>query len=212
MPLKTPQEIAAKIANDPVEWNARIEALRNVGREVLDIVKRRDTAELWDAGANLDQACESCHRSYWYPQSLVSDYATARIRLTVPLEFGCVASGEASGAPEVQIGKTPADSRHIYQFTAGRPARYLSFIVSRFIPSGRTLVRVADAASTAPEDNGVASDAAALTLTLGVDANPRDTRQARPVLARAEDVVKYYASVVGDAPSNVSANCPKAEP
>jgi hypothetical protein len=62
-----PDKIAAKVKADPVEWNARIEALRNVGLEVLDIVKRRDVKELWDAGENLDIACESCHRSYWYP-------------------------------------------------------------------------------------------------------------------------------------------------
>lgn len=38
----SPAQILAKIEKDPVEWNARIEALRNVGLEVLDIVKRRD--------------------------------------------------------------------------------------------------------------------------------------------------------------------------
>jgi hypothetical protein len=63
-----PAQIAAKVERDPVEWNARIEALRNVGLEVLDIVKRKDVKELWDAGENLDQACENCHRSYWYPR------------------------------------------------------------------------------------------------------------------------------------------------
>jgi hypothetical protein len=63
----SPAQIAAKIERDPVEWNARIEALRNVGLEVLDIVKRKDADELWDAAENLDQACEGCHRSYWYP-------------------------------------------------------------------------------------------------------------------------------------------------
>jgi len=50
-----------------VEWNARIEALRNVGLEAMDIVKRKDVKELWDAADNLEQACESCHRRYWYP-------------------------------------------------------------------------------------------------------------------------------------------------
>jgi hypothetical protein len=63
----TPAQILAKVQRDPVEWNARIEALRNVGLEVLDIVKRKDVKELWDAGENLDNACENCHRSYWYP-------------------------------------------------------------------------------------------------------------------------------------------------
>jgi hypothetical protein len=63
----SPAQISAKVEKDPVEWNARIEALRNVGREVLDIVQRRDVDELWDAAENLDQACEGCHRAYWYP-------------------------------------------------------------------------------------------------------------------------------------------------
>jgi hypothetical protein len=63
----SPDQIRAKVEKDPVEWNARIEALRNVGLEVLDIVKRKDVQELWDASQNLEEACENCHRSYWYP-------------------------------------------------------------------------------------------------------------------------------------------------
>src|SRR5262245_58124116 len=63
----SPDQITAKVETDPVEWNARIEALRNVGLQVIDIVKRKDVQELWDASLNLDQACEGCHRSYWYP-------------------------------------------------------------------------------------------------------------------------------------------------
>jgi hypothetical protein len=63
----SPAQIKAKLEADPVLWNAKIEALRNVGLEVLEIVKTRKTAELWDASYNLDQACESCHLQYWYP-------------------------------------------------------------------------------------------------------------------------------------------------
>jgi hypothetical protein len=63
----SPAQINAKLEADPVLWNAKIEALRNVGLEVLEIVKRKDVNELWDAGDNLDRACESCHVAYWYP-------------------------------------------------------------------------------------------------------------------------------------------------
>ncbi|MEQ1911604.1 MAG: hypothetical protein ABMA15_22495 [Vicinamibacterales bacterium] len=63
----SPAQIEAKRAKDPVLWNAKIEALRNVGLEVLDVVKRKDASELWDAAENLDQACENCHLEYWYP-------------------------------------------------------------------------------------------------------------------------------------------------
>jgi hypothetical protein len=77
----SPDEITAKVDADLVEWNARIEALRNVGREVLEIVKKRDAAELWDAGANLDQACENCHKRYWYPREDAEFYRKLEQRL-----------------------------------------------------------------------------------------------------------------------------------
>jgi hypothetical protein len=63
----SPAQIKAKLERDPVLWNAKIEALRNVGLEVLEIVKRKDVNELWDAADNLDQACENCHLEFWYP-------------------------------------------------------------------------------------------------------------------------------------------------
>ena len=63
----SPAQIKAKLEADPVLWNAKIEALRNVSLEVLDVVKNKRVEELWEAGDNLDQACESCHIQYWYP-------------------------------------------------------------------------------------------------------------------------------------------------
>src|SRR5436190_22562803 len=77
----SPDQITSKLERDPVEWNARIEALRNVGLEVLDIVKRKDTQELWDAAENLDTACENCHRSYWYPGETSEYYSKLDRRL-----------------------------------------------------------------------------------------------------------------------------------
>jgi len=66
-PELSPAQIEAKLKSDPVLWNAKIEALRNVTLEVLDIVKRRDTQALFDAGGDLDRTCEACHLEYWYP-------------------------------------------------------------------------------------------------------------------------------------------------
>jgi len=66
-PELSPAQIQAKLEADPVLWNAKIEALRNVGLEVLEIVKTKKADELWEAGDNLDQACETCHIQYWYP-------------------------------------------------------------------------------------------------------------------------------------------------
>lgn len=77
----SPDEILAKITADPVEWNARIEALRNVGLEALDVVRNRRASELWDLSENLDTACESCHRSYWYPKETPEFYQKLDKRL-----------------------------------------------------------------------------------------------------------------------------------
>ena len=63
----SPAQIEKKRAGDPVLWNAKIEALRNVGLEVLEIVKTKKSDDLWQASYDLDQACESCHLQYWYP-------------------------------------------------------------------------------------------------------------------------------------------------
>jgi hypothetical protein len=77
----TPEEIMAKVQKDPVEWNSRIEALRNVGLQVLDIVKKKDVPQLWDAADNLEMACENCHRSYWYPGETPAYYSRLDKRL-----------------------------------------------------------------------------------------------------------------------------------
>jgi len=77
----SPAQISAKVERDPVEWNARIEALRNVALEALDVAKRKDVQELWDVGENLDKACEACHRSYWYPGEGAEFYEKLRRRL-----------------------------------------------------------------------------------------------------------------------------------
>ncbi len=63
----SPAQIEAKRKADPVLWNAKIEALRNVGLAVMEIVKKKDVNSLWEASDNLDAACETCHVNYWYP-------------------------------------------------------------------------------------------------------------------------------------------------
>ena len=92
----SPDQITARVVRDPVEWNARIEALRNVALEVLDVVERRDVAELWDAGENLDKACEACHRSYWYPGEGAEFYRRLRRKLE---EFSQESARGKNGAP-----------------------------------------------------------------------------------------------------------------
>jgi cytochrome c556 len=66
-PELSPTQMQAKLDADPVLWDAKIQALRNVALEVLEIANKKDVKELFAAGEDLDKACESCHLEYWYP-------------------------------------------------------------------------------------------------------------------------------------------------
>jgi hypothetical protein len=77
----SPSQITAKVEHDPVEWNARIEALRNASLAAMEVVKKKDAAGMWEAGEILDQACEACHRSYWYPGENDEFYGRLKRRL-----------------------------------------------------------------------------------------------------------------------------------
>jgi hypothetical protein len=79
-PELSPAQIEEKIDKDPVLWNAKIEALRNVGKEVMEIVEKRDADALLQASGDLNDACEECHLEYWYPgdRPTVEEFRRAR--------------------------------------------------------------------------------------------------------------------------------------
>ena len=81
-PELSPAQIQAKLDKDPVLWDAKIEALRNAAKEVIEIADRKDVDALFEASADLDNACEACHLEYWYPgdRAAVDDDARQRAR------------------------------------------------------------------------------------------------------------------------------------
>src|SRR5436190_6129567 len=72
------------------------------------------------------------NRSYWYPQSTVTDYATATIRVTVPIDWDAIATGQPVESPTLPPGGGDNQRRRkTFVFEASRPVRYLALIVSR---------------------------------------------------------------------------------
>ncbi|HTY94933.1 MAG TPA: hypothetical protein VMC02_13645 [Steroidobacteraceae bacterium] len=49
------------------EFTAFALALRAVTRKALAAIDARDAPRLFDAGAEIEEACEACHLVYWYP-------------------------------------------------------------------------------------------------------------------------------------------------
>ena len=66
-PELAPEQIQAKLDRDRQLWNSHVDQLRDESIKVLAIVKARDTDKLFQAGSDIDRACEACHLEYWYP-------------------------------------------------------------------------------------------------------------------------------------------------
>lgn len=48
-------------------------SLRDAGLKALAAIDAKDAPRLLEAGGEIDQACEACHRVYWYPPSPKGD-------------------------------------------------------------------------------------------------------------------------------------------
>jgi len=149
-------------------------------------------------------------RSYWYPQAPVSDYATARIHISVPPGVECVASGELeAGFPTIVAGKDPSQNRKWYVFTASQPLRYLAFIISRFSRAETATIAFetgTNGGSDTPAGAGRKAAGNPLTgtvyhsLNLSIEANPRQVQRGRELAERTAEIAMFYESIIGDSP------------
>ncbi|MEP6783287.1 MAG: hypothetical protein ABI983_06425, partial [Acidobacteriota bacterium] len=164
------------------------------------------------------------NRNYWYPQNQVTDYATAHIRITVPMEYSVVASGitefgSPAAAPAAPIeGSTRLIQRNSYSFVAPQPVRYLGILVSRMIPVDAATVALDIVPTKAPPVDMRGADTLQQqvvrlntavsvppvggrnTVELSVEANRRQEARGREALVTAAEILRLYSSLVGDIP------------
>ena len=165
------------------------------------------------------------NNSFWYPQSTVSDYALATMRITVPSEFDVVASGTQTGPAVPAEGRTKTAQRRLktFEFQNDRPVRYLSCVISRFttVPGMRLNVRSSAGSfgeprvgagdqpggAEAPRSPATADPAGSATaaegermMTLNIRANPRQENRSRQLAQQASTILQFYASIVGESP------------
>lgn len=65
----TPEQAQAAVDKDRTTFVAYAEALRGAGELMLQAIEKRDVDAMLETGGSLDEACESCHRKFWYPNS-----------------------------------------------------------------------------------------------------------------------------------------------
>jgi len=144
-------------------------------------------------------------RSAWYPQNVVTDYARARIRVTVPEGYGCVGSGQLTPTDvSLREAATQTPGR-AFVFNANQPVRYFAVVVSRLTHVSDMLVNARDssipiaATYQSPGRSGVEMRRYD-RLSIGVEANPRQIGRGRDIAPVAADIMRFYGTLMDDTP------------
>jgi hypothetical protein len=138
-----------------------------------------------------DPAFLLSNRAFWYPQNPVPDYATASMRITVPQGWTCIGSGLPVPASSVVSLKDILRDGKMFEFRATEPLRYLAVVVAR-------LIRIGESDITLPES--LAASSGVERLTVAVEAQASQRFRGRNVAQQAEDIMRFYGSLVGDVP------------
>jgi hypothetical protein len=154
---------------------------------------RADGQESSTLSAAYEPAFLLSSRAFWYPQNPVPDYSTATLRINVPEGFSCVASGLLNSAGTTVSLRDILSSRggKTFEFRAGQPLRYLAVVVSRF----NRLIE-----STVDLSGAVGPGAELDRIALAIESQPSLRQRARSSGQYAEDILKFYTSLVGDVP------------
>ena len=62
-----PPQITALIKKNRMSFNAFAKALQALGLEALRASDAQNTVALTDIGGRMENVCESCHQTFWYP-------------------------------------------------------------------------------------------------------------------------------------------------
>src|SRR5688572_19264733 len=171
-----------------IAYSGRL-AAQNIDREAMSMDADQQQAQPQPQLPSLEQPILPeprylySNRTYWYPQSPITDFATASLRLTVPAQYQVVAAGGLVSSvvtPEnLQRGRSGDErAERTVQFLADRPVRYLACIISRFVPVGGARAQVPAISAAAPvADAG--RDSATGAVDVDVVATPRLLRANR---------------------------------
>jgi len=178
-----------------ISYSGRL-APQNIDREGL--VVEADVQQAQDLMPSLDRPLLPeprylySNRTYWYPQASITDFATADLRVTVPAQFQVVGSGT--------LVSSVVTTERTVQFAADRPVRYLSCIISRFLPVGGARARVPAVADARGPGTEVGRAPANGAVTVDVVATPRLLRPNRALPERTARILEFYGGLIGEAP------------
>jgi len=71
-PELTPAQIEEKVNKDRGAWDVKADALRMTATKAVAAAKAHDKDGILNVGEEIDNACESCHKVYWYPDEVTA--------------------------------------------------------------------------------------------------------------------------------------------
>ena len=66
-----PSEMEELINKDRAAWVMRATKLHEAGLAAVQAVDAKDAQKVFEVGEQIEQACENCHRQYWYPNEQI---------------------------------------------------------------------------------------------------------------------------------------------
>jgi hypothetical protein len=144
-------------------------------------------------------------RSAWYPQNVITDYARARIRVTVPDGYGCVGSGQlAPGDVSLREAATAVGGRS-YVFNANEPVRYFAIVASKLSRVSEVTVdardpKIATSATFHSDGRPGVRMRRYDRVTVAVEANPRQIAHGREIAPTAAEIMRFYGTLMDDTP------------
>ena len=177
---------------------------QELDRETVAVEPQDDDTGI-DAFARSEPNFLLSSRAAWYPQNVITDYARARIRVTVPEAYGCVASGQLSPDDVSLRDAASASGGHAYVFNANQPVRYFAVVVSRLTRVSDVVIEARDrtipVAATFRSPGLPGADLHRYDrVSIAVDANPRQLGRAREIAPVAADIMRFYGTVMDDTP------------
>lgn len=62
-----PEEMQTLIDQDPAAWREHATALHDAAMLAVRAAEAKNPDQVFEVGETIEQACEGCHRQYWYP-------------------------------------------------------------------------------------------------------------------------------------------------
>jgi len=120
--------------------------------------------------------------AYWYPAPSDTDYFEARLKIIIPPEYACVATGELKEFGRLEeverVEEIEKVGNSVYVFETAYPVKYLAFIVGKFS-------KVIEDSESFPVD---------------IFASSNWGFQEKEVLERAKDILDFYQDRYGPNP------------